>query len=142
MQEIAKRIDTDLLRLVPKKAYPDSGFKKFFWGGKSATMKEQPELVPYQVDLSQYQRIIFATPVWAGTFAPPLRTFLKENDLTGKRYALAACSSGGNAQGCFKKLMTELHISGVDATLSLIDPKDKPSAENQERIDDFCEKIQ
>lgn len=141
VREIADRVDADLLRLEPKKAYPDSGFKKYFWGGKSATMKEKPELVPYQVDLSQYKRIILATPVWAGTFAPALRTFLQENDLKGKRIALAACSSGGGAQGCFKKLMAELKIAQVDATLSLIDPKKKPAPENREHIDAFCAKL-
>jgi flavorubredoxin len=105
-------------------------------------MKEKPELVSYQVELSQYKRIILATPVWAGTFAPPLRTFLQENDLTGKRFALAACSSGGSTQGCFKKLMAELKIAQVDATLSLIDPKTKPSPDNRKRIEAFCGKLQ
>ena len=32
---IKEKTGADLLRLVPKKAYHDKGFAKFFWGGKS-----------------------------------------------------------------------------------------------------------
>ena len=39
-ERIAGRIGADVLRLVPKKAYHDKGFAKFFWGGKSAVMGE------------------------------------------------------------------------------------------------------
>ena len=39
---IRDKTGADLLRLVPKKAYHDKGFAKFFWGGKSAVMAEKP----------------------------------------------------------------------------------------------------
>ena len=37
-EKIAAALGAKTLRLQPKKAYPDSGFRKFFWGGKSAVM--------------------------------------------------------------------------------------------------------
>ena len=37
-----KQMNSDLIQLVPKKAYPDKGFKKYYWGGKSAVMAESP----------------------------------------------------------------------------------------------------
>ena len=43
-KRIAEKLDADLIRLEPEKAYPDSGFRKFFWGGKSAVMGETPAL--------------------------------------------------------------------------------------------------
>lgn len=139
--EIASRLGGRTIELIPKKAYPDKGFKKFLWGGKSATMKETPELEVYDTDLLDADLVIFATPVWAGTFAPPLRTFIGENDLSGKRFAFAACSSSGNAAGCFAKLREVLGNPEPVAELSLKDPKAKPSDENVMKIDAFCSSV-
>ena len=44
--ELAERLGAEKLRLEPETAYPDSGFRKFFWGGKSAVMAEKPALEP------------------------------------------------------------------------------------------------
>ena len=87
--KVKEKVDSDTLRLVPKKAYNDKGLAKFFWGGKSALMAEQPELEDYSVDLSKYDRIVFGFPVWAGTVTPPIRTFISENKkaLAGKRFS-------------------------------------------------------
>ena len=46
-ERIKSGIGADTLRLVPKKAYHDKGFAKFFWGGKSAVMAETPALEDY-----------------------------------------------------------------------------------------------
>ncbi len=106
-EKIAARIGADTLRLVPKAAYPDKGFKKFLFGGKSAVMKESPELEPYEVDITQYAQVVLATPVWAGTMAPPLRTFIQREDLSGKRLALVASSMGGQSRQDF--FQPEIH---------------------------------
>ena len=46
--KIADKVKTseevDIIRIEPKKAYPDKGAKKFFWGGKSAVMGENPDI--------------------------------------------------------------------------------------------------
>ena len=99
-EKVAKETDAELIEIIPVKAYPDKGFKKFFWGGKAATMKEKPELEPYSFNEADYDTIVICSPVWAGTFTPPLRTFLAEHDLTGKRIAVIASSGGGNAVKC------------------------------------------
>ena len=58
-KKIAEKTGADLLRLEPEKAYPDSGFRKFFWGGKSAVMAETPALRSYAFDAAAYDRIVF-----------------------------------------------------------------------------------
>lgn len=142
----AKRIaDTcgfDTLRLEPVKKYPDSGFKKFFWGGKSAVMAETPELEPYTFDAASYDRIVFGFPVWAGNVTPPIRTFVKDNDLKGKRIAVFACQSGSGAEKAFVKLKSAIGINDLEAELVLIDPKTKESADNDRKIKAFCGKLQ
>ncbi len=142
-EEVSNITGADTLRLVPKKAYADKGFAKFFWGGKSAVMAEKPELEPYEVNLDGYDRLIFGFPVWASTFAPPLRTFITDNmeSIKGKTIAAFACQSGNGAQKAFGKLKKILELESLEETMILIDPKAKPSKENTKIIADFCRKL-
>ena len=137
-ERIAAAIGAETLRLAPEKAYPDSGFKKFFWGGKSAVMAEKPKLQPYEFDPAAWERIIIGFPVWAGNVTPPIRTFIKENDLRGKRIAAFACQSGAGAEKAFAKLKAALGVSALEAEMVLIDPKTKPSKANEQKIAAFC----
>ena len=149
-KKIASLLDADVLRVKPVKTYPRKGFRKFLWGGKSAVMAETPELEPYTFDASAYDRIVFGSaydrivfgfPVWAGNVTPPLRTFIKENDLSGKRFAAFACQSGAGAEKAFEKLKTALGIQELDAELVLVDPKTKPDPINEKKISGFCGKL-
>ena len=137
-ERIAAALGAETLRLFPEKAYPDSGFKKFFWGGKSAVMAETPRLRPYVFDPGAWDRIIIGFPVWAGNVTPPIRTFIKENDLRGKRIAAFACQSGAGAEKAFARLKSALGADALEAELVLIDPKAKPSEENERKIAAFC----
>lgn len=142
-KKIAETLHADCVRLQPEKAYPDSGFRKFFWGGKSAVMGETPELTGQPFQLADYECVILGTPVWAGTFAPPLRTLIRENagKWGEKRVAAFICSGGGEGK-TLDKLKTELGIQAFAATLSLIDPKARPSQENEKKIAAFCGDIE
>ncbi len=141
-EKLASALNADLIPLVPVKAYPDSGFKKFFWGGKSAVMGEKPKLEPYTFDTAAYDLVILGAPVWAGTFAPPLRTFIHEqrDALQGKRLAAFFCCSGGPGK-VLEKLRAYLEVQ-PERELILIDPKDKPSPETNKTLDGFCRALQ
>ena len=117
--KIAEKIGADIIRIEPVKAYPDKGAKKFIWGGKSAVMGEKPALQPYEFSIEQYDRIILGTPVWASNFAPPIRTFIKENpDIHEKKIAVFTCFSGGGADKAIEKMKKyEIEFSqGVEET--------------------------
>ena len=109
---IASKIGADILRIDPVKAYPTGGFRKFFWGGKSAVMAEKPKLKPYSFQPEKYERIIFGFPVWAGNVTPPVRTFVQDNleTLKDKRVAAFVCQSGAGADTAFRKLKAYLDI--------------------------------
>lgn len=131
--------EVDIIRLEPVKAYPDKGVRKFFWGGKSAVMAETPALQPYEFNIGKYDRVILGTPVWASTFAPPLRTFIHENqDVKGKKIAVFACFSGGGADKAIEKMKKYIGIEQIEAELILIDPKDHVKEENNAKIAEFC----
>lgn len=138
---IAKNLAADLLRIYPKRAYPSKGFRKFLWGGKSAVMAQKPALEPYDFKLDEYERIIIGFPVWASNVAPPIRTFIGDNDLRGKHISAFACESGSGAEKAFEKLKTASGVEKLENELVLIDPKAKPSEENEKKIKDFCDKL-
>lgn len=139
--KIAEFTKADTLRLEPVKDYPRGNFSKFFWGGKSVVFGEKPKLASYNFDAAKYDMIIIGTPVWAGSFTPPIKTFLSENDLSNKKVAFFACHSGGGAEKCFDKLKQEMPSCKVIATLDLIQPKVKQSEENIAKIKEFCNKL-
>jgi len=137
-EKIARACGFDLLRIVPKKKYPSKGLNKFLWGGFSVVMSETPELEPYDFDHDAYDRIVFGFPVWASNITPPIRTFIKENDLKGKKIAAFACQSGNGAEKAFGKMKSAIGIDELEAELVLIDPKMKYRAENNDKINAFC----
>ena len=71
----------------------------------------------------------------------PIRTFLRENDLKGKTLAAFACQSGAGAEKAFRKLVEAAGKESLEAELILIDPKEKPSEENERKIREFCDTL-
>ncbi len=142
-QEIAVVTDADLIPIVPKKAYPSKGVKKFIWGGKSAVMKEEPELDPYEFDADKYDAVVLGCPIWASFPAPPIRTFIKENReaLAGKNVSAFLCCSGGGAARALAKLRGAVGVTSFASEMILIDPKDKPSSDKVRQIHDFAEQL-
>ena len=140
-EKIAGILGADKLEIKPEKAYPDRGLKKFFWGGRSAIMAETPVLQPYRFDSDLYNLIIIGFPVWASNMAPPLRTFIRDNDLSGKPVAAFACEAGSGAEKAFLKLKEALKKDTLEAELILIDPKNRLKPENDGKIAAFCEKL-
>lgn len=141
--KIASALSADVLELVPKKNYPDKGFRKFLVGGGDVVAKRRPGLEPYSADLSKYGRIIIASPVWASSFAPPVGTFIDENRdaLREKRLACVFCNAGGGTDKAVKRLADALGGVSFDAELSLVDPKTRPKDGDEALIRTFIEKL-
>ena len=115
--------------------------KKFIWGGSAVTFKKKPDLEPYTFDSGKYDLVIIATPVWAGGFTPPIRTFFESNDLTGKKIAAVASSAGGDSRKCIEAIKDAAKTDSLVAVLSIVDPKGQPSEEKEKQIADFIETI-
>lgn len=65
-----------ILEIKGLKSY--SGAIGFIKAGAEATQKKCPPIEKITADLSSYSKVTVFTPVWAGTMASPVRTFLKE----------------------------------------------------------------
>jgi flavodoxin len=94
-EEIKSKLDADIIRLHTEDEKPRGGFATFFWGiGVMLGTKKAP-LKPYTFNPSIYDLIIIGAPVWAGGPARPIRDFLAETAIKGKKIALFVCHGGG-----------------------------------------------
>ena len=137
-EKIAKIMNADILRLEPVKEYPDHGAMKFIAGGRAAVFGEKPELKPYQVNFLSYDTVVVGTPVWASTFAPPLRTFFTENQIQNQKAGFFVCEKGSGGEKCIAKLKELTGTSREDAAMILIDPMQKPKAEMIKQLKHFA----
>ncbi len=58
----------------------------------------KPEILPLDKNVGDYDIVFVGSPVWYGTFAPPLGTFFSQNDLSGKM-VIPFCTHGGGGAG-------------------------------------------
>lgn len=142
-EKLSVTLNADMIEIKPVKAFPDKGFGKFFWGGKSAVMGETPDLEPYCFNADEYETVIIGSPIWASNFAPPVRTFLCDNRdvLKGKKLAAFFCQSGNGADKAEKKMCALLGVDSLSASLVLIDPLTKTDFEYEAKIKAFAENI-
>ena len=135
---IAKELDADTLQLDTIKSLPD-GKIKFFTGGGQVCLGICPKLKDYSFSPDDYDRIILGTPIWAGKYAPAIRTFLKSFKAAEKVTAVFTSSGSGNNEGCINALKKQL--PGIKHTVSLVD-KTCPGAENNsEKLQAFINEL-
>ncbi|EOD00544.1 flavodoxin [Caldisalinibacter kiritimatiensis] len=92
---LAKEYKADLLEIKPKKEIPTSGVMKYIIGGFRALFKTNPKLKLYNLSLDEYSTIFIGTPVWEKSMSPPIRTFLKNNNIKNKNIGLfCTCAVG------------------------------------------------
>ena len=143
-ERLAHALSAELIPIEPARAYPSKGFKRFLVGGRSAITGEKPALLPYLFEAENYDRVIIASPLWASRPAPPLRTFIDENRtaLKDKRICAVICSLGGDAAKAFEAIRSLCGVNALEAALGLIEPMNKPSEENERKLEEFCGKLE
>lgn len=139
----AKELGAQLLALEPDKVYPEKGIRKLLAGGKSAVMGDTPPLKPYSFRPEECDRVLLATPIWAGRITPPLKSFLTEQKeaLQGKRIAALFCCSGGSTSKAAEQIRELLGLPALEAELTLVNPMTKPAEEKQHALSAFCRKL-
>jgi flavodoxin len=119
---IAGETGSDVYELQPVGAKSRSGFAKYFWGGKSVMFNEKPKLQKPIPDITQYDLIFIGTPIWASSFAPPIRTFLSKAPLQLKKLMLFASSGSGDAKKCFDKMQAALDKCDIIGEIDFKEP--------------------
>lgn len=73
---------------------------------------------PMDLDFAGADRIVLCTPIWAGKPANPVRTFLEEARLTGKRLAIVFTTGGGKTGRGLETVRELVAGKGVEVTRS------------------------
>lgn len=118
---LAKKLNAKVIELIDKTKY--KGIVGFLKGGMKASQNKASVLDCSVYDkITKFDRVVLATPVWAGKTTPAINAVLQNSDLTGKQvyvmttqadpdckdeekrrsfYKQAVEAKGGKFMGCF-----------------------------------------
>ena len=108
---IQQKIGADIVALQTKDAYP-TDFQQIIQRSQQE-MKDSvlPEMLPLNVDLSAYDTIFVGYPIWFGTYALPMKSWLSQADLKGK-VIVPFCTFGS---GGYKQSVADLKAQQPEA---------------------------
>ena len=104
-EEIAKRLSADIEEIIAVQPY-DGDFQATVERGKQERAEGiLPDIQPLTKDITQYDVIFIGFPVWFGTYAPPVATFLDQVDLSGKKIVPFCTFGSGGLESSVKDLV-------------------------------------
>ena len=104
-EEIANKLGADIEEITMLEPY-DPDFQTTI--DRCMKDREQgilPEIQPVKADLANYDVIFLGFPVWFGTYAPPVITFLNNADLSGKKIVPFCTFGSGGLESSVKDLV-------------------------------------
>ena len=93
-ETIAKLLGADIYQIV--EVNKRNVFGAYVFGAHSAMQHKGSEIMPITIDISQYERLLIASPIWAGTVAPAIFSLIKSVDFKGKNIIAAINSASGS----------------------------------------------
>lgn len=106
-QEIASHIDADMEEIIPVNPY-DPDFKATI--DRCLADREQgivTEIQPVAADIAKYDLIFIGFPVWFGTYAPPIATYLDQVNLSGKKVVLFCTFGSGGLESSVRDFVKQ-----------------------------------
>lgn len=83
-EQLQKAIGGDLAKIDTVVPYSGSYDEVVSQGQDEVRRGYEPEIKPLSVNVAEYDVIVIGTPTWWYTMAPAVKTFLHEQDFTGK----------------------------------------------------------
>src|SRR5688572_17048701 len=90
--QLQQRLGADIFKIETLKRR--SAFSIFL----DLLFKRKPSIRKHQLQLRNYDQIVFIAPIWAGKIAGPLVTFLNEEKSNIRRYSFISLCGGGTGQ--------------------------------------------
>ena len=98
-QWIAKHTDGDLISIDPVEPYPEAYGDTLKAAKKDMDNGGVRPIKPVG-DLGGYDVVFIGSPIWYGTYAPPVAEFFKTHTFAGKT-VVPFCTHGGGGEGRF-----------------------------------------
>ena len=92
--KIREKLNCDILEITTVIPYSEDYDTVVNDEQNSEASNRLPEIQDIGIDLSKYDEIILGTPVWWYRPVPAIRTFLNQNDLSGKTIKPFATNAG------------------------------------------------
>ncbi len=137
-EKIAQTVEADIEEIVDEKNR--RGWMGFIKAGYDATVGNKTKITETKKDPREFDWIIVGTPVWNSRPSAAVRTYLSNNDLSGKRITVFCTSLGmGEAKAIDR---TEALISTGDFTesLTILRPNEN-KADAEKKISEWTSKV-
>lgn len=135
-EAIAQKLNCDIEEIISIKNR--TGFFGLIRSGFETAFKKLPEIKNIEHDPSLYDIVIIGTPVWGGTMASPIRTFLSQHKEQFKKVAFF-CTCGSDTSDTFKDMES---ICGKTPLIHLAPRRrEVAGAKYIEKLNEFTEKI-
>ncbi len=139
-KEIAEGIGADLIELKLVKPFPTEKSKQLALGGMQAMFGMKPAIQELSKNIKEYDVLILGTPIWAGTIAAPVHSFLNKYQVLDKIVAVFTFSGGGDNKRCIAKLSKRLPRLKVEVALANHDSD--LAIHNADKIHHFIKEVE
>lgn len=96
-EQLADACDADIARIETVDPYPEDYQETVDQGQREVNAGFMPEIENLEYNPADYDVIVIGTPTWWYTMAPAVKTFIAENDFSGK--TVVALSTNGSWPG-------------------------------------------
>ena len=136
-ETIAAEIGSDVEEVIDMKKR--SGVLGYLSGGKDARQGKETQIAPSTKSPADYDLIIVGTPIWAARPTPAVTTYLKKNNLSGKKVTVFFTQGGKKPQG-IEQIKALMSNSEYIAELTLVSPL-KSKEESEKQIIEWCKTL-
>ena len=114
-----KKKGYEIRKVNTKYQYPKNKFLMIMVGGYKASFNKKDELINFDTDISKYDKIVIASPIWNDRLSAPVNSVIDLLDLTNKDISFVLYSASGYANKAKEKIKS---LFGIDAIV-LKEPK-------------------
>ena len=133
-ETIAAELGSDIEEIVDQKKR--AGPLGWVSAGRDSTQEKEAQIAPTKLSPQNYDLIVIGTPIWAWRPTPAIRTYLKQNDLSGKKIALFFTMDNAPKQAVEKTKALMPHSAFVgEITLAKVL---KNKEETEKKIIEWC----
>jgi flavodoxin len=139
-ETLKKLLNADVLEIKTADEKKRGGLAKYFWGGRQVFSHSKPELKPYAFDAGLWDLIVLGTPVWAGSPAPAMVSFLNKTKISGKRIALFVCHAGGMGKA-LEKFENLLPLNTIAGKIGMVNPLKQDKQELKVKLEAWVKEL-